>query len=221
MSFSPGTLLLAYSVGRPAAMADQNVVGDLNKRQVELEEGKLEVEREKLFLERTKARWAATSAIVPAVVAFGTIIYGVWSLRETAKTQFETKLVEIAMQGPGPEEAISRAALVGRVFGEYLPTDFESRLAKIDTASLGNSGDPTVPAKKELLKLLADHPANRQAIIASWRALFPGDVWVSSLMSEHPTGSATSDNRTGCDPGDLKGKDARSCVSIFSSPKKQ
>lgn len=152
---------------------------DLTKRQLELEERKILVEEQKVSVEREKIRWAALSAIVPVVVALGTIIYGVWSLSETAKTQFETKLVEVAMQGPGPIEAINRAKLVSKIFSEYVPKDFDKRLRQINPSDVGN--DNVVDSKKELLRLLADHPADRSAIIATWRSLFPGDQWITDL----------------------------------------
>jgi hypothetical protein len=190
-------------------MPDQNSSDDSAKRELDLEERKLEVEKEKLAVERTKARWAAIAAIVPAVVAFGTISYGVWSLNETAKTQFETKLIEIAMQGQGPIEAINRAGLVAEMFGEYLPKDFVARLNKVDPESLGRLGDPTAAAKKELLKLLADHPTNQQKIITNWEALFPGDHWASALTN--PSSAAANVVPSVCKIPN----DPTSCISVF------
>ena len=65
---------------------------------IDLEKKKIELEIQKLQVEKYKARWSAMSAIVPILVAFVTIAYGAWSLNQTAKVQFGTKVVEVAMQ---------------------------------------------------------------------------------------------------------------------------
>jgi hypothetical protein len=150
--------------------------------QVALDREKLELEREKLGVERYKAKWAAIGAIVPMVVALGTICFGIWNLQETAKTQFETKVAELAMVGPGPVEAKNRARWLAAMFRDLLPGDLEHRLNTFDPSNFGSEGgDPTIAPKKELFKAIADHPADRKTIIATWIALFPDDKWVKSL----------------------------------------
>jgi hypothetical protein len=154
-------------------------VGDA---QLALEREKLSLEREKLNVERYKAKWAAIGAIIPMVVALGTIAFGIWSLQETAKTQFETKVAELAMAGPGPVEAKNRARWLAAMFRDLLPGDLESRLNTFDPKDFGSAyTDPTIAPKKELFAAIAAHPADRKEIVAAWKALFPKDDWVKSL----------------------------------------
>jgi len=147
-----------------------------------LERAKLDVEREKLNVEKYKAKWAAIGAIIPMVVALGTIAFGIWSLQETAKTQFETKVAELAMAGPGPVEAKNRARWLAAMFRDLLPGDLENRLNTFDPKDFGTAyTDPTISSKKELFAAIAEHPADRKEIVATWKALFPKDDWVNSL----------------------------------------
>lgn len=139
-----------------------------------------QLEEQKLDTERMKARWAAAGAVVPMVVALLTLGYSVLSLRRTVIAQFVTKAAEIALEGPGPLEAINRAKLLAALFGDMLPADFTKRFADLKPTDFGRVNNPS-PAKKELLKLLAEYPSQRTQIIEDWRALFPGDTWIGDI----------------------------------------
>jgi hypothetical protein len=154
---------------------------DIQKRQLELEEKKIEVEHEKLKVERYKARWAAIGSIVPLVVALATVGYSLWSLQETARTQFEAKVAELAMAGEGPVEAKNRAKVLAAMFGDLLPHGIDQRLSKVNPEDFGSSVDPDLVSKKEIFAALAAHPADRAKIVSTWRALFPKDGWIDSL----------------------------------------
>jgi hypothetical protein len=55
------------------------------------------------------------------IAAIATLGYSIWSLRETAVTQFETKVAELAMAAPGPSETRNRARVLVAMFGDLLP----------------------------------------------------------------------------------------------------
>jgi hypothetical protein len=41
--------------------------------------------------------------------------------------------------------------------------------------------DQIVASKKELLKLMAEHPDARNLILSTWQAMFPADGWAQDL----------------------------------------
>jgi hypothetical protein len=154
----------------------------IQQRELEVKEEMLLVERKKLKVETFKARWGNITSAIPIVVALLTVIYGVYSLGETAKTQFGTKLVEVALQGRNPDEAINRAKFTASLFQEYVPKNFQTRLQNLNPNNYGTSGvvglDET---KRELIKMIAEHPAQSERIKKSWKALWPEYTWVDAL----------------------------------------
>lgn len=145
---------------------------------VHLEREKIELEREKLKVERQKTQWAAVGSIIPIVVALGTIVYGIWSLRATAQSQFETKVAELALAAPDPDAAKARAQILAVWFQDSLPKDMNARLESFKPEDFGN---PDADSKKELFKAIAEHPDKRNELIETWKALFPDDSWIESL----------------------------------------
>ncbi len=163
---------------------------DLND---ELEKKKLDLELEKLQVEKYKARWSAISAITPIVVALATIAstvgYGAWSLNQTAKVQFGTKVVEVAMQNSRNEEdSIARAKLMGKMFEEYVPNDFKERLDKINLWKDFHllPRDWQYEPKNMVLNLMAEHPDQKKFILDAIEKLYPGDTWPRDLQDLMP-----------------------------------
>ena len=149
---------------------------------LQIEREKIELEREKLKVELKKTIWTAVGAVIPIFVALGTIIYGVWSLRETAMSQFTTKVAELALAAPDPNQAKNRARILALWFKESLPGDFNRRLEEFKPEEFGTFGEDT-PSKKELFQAIAEHPDKRADLIETWEALFPSDEWTDSLHS--------------------------------------
>ena len=115
------------------------------------------------------------------IVALFTIVYGVWSLRATAQSQFETKVAELAMTGPDPDAARNRARILANWFQESLPRNINNRLENFKPEDFGIVGDPAFESKKEVFNMIVAHPERREEILKTWGALFPGDDWVKSL----------------------------------------
>jgi hypothetical protein len=118
-------------------------------------------------------------------------------LRQTAQISFETKLLEMALQAPTPRTAISRAKTFAETLnnlGYMPPKDFGQKLQAYEAALKrfrNTTSDPdedrTVETKMQMIKLIAEHPDHKQEIVNTWRVLFPGDDWVSSLATENTT----------------------------------
>jgi hypothetical protein len=147
-----------------------------------VERDKVAVERDKRDVEKFKARWGnITSTTIPILAALLTVVFSVYSLGKTAKIEFGTKLVEVALQGKNPDEALSRAKFTASLFQEYVPKDFQPRLQKLNPSDFGNPNLFVDETKRELIKLIAEHPAQSERIKKSWKALWPTDTWVDAL----------------------------------------
>jgi len=157
----------------------------LEERKLQLENDKMELEIKKLDVEREKARWAALSAIVPMLVAFGTIIYGIWSLRATAINQFESKAAELALAAPSPDQAKNRTKFLVLLYRDLLPKDFVTRLESFDPNNWGSMGndEPTIAAKKLVFQAIVSNPTHREEIVNTWKALSPEDTWIDRLST--------------------------------------
>ena len=156
---------------------------DIEKEKLELERVKARIEASKVQLERTKAIWAAVSVAVPILVAAGTIAYGAWSLRRTAEAQFTARAVEIAWTNSGPREVANKMRALADLFGDLLPKELRTRLENFNPDKYGVR-DRTIEPKKELIRLLAERPAQRKQILRDWRALLSKSEdgkWVEEL----------------------------------------
>jgi hypothetical protein len=175
-------------------MLDETSEGpDKGDPQTELEKKKVELEIEKLHVEMYKARWSAISAIVPIVVTLvtvaSTVIYGAWSLNQTARVQFGTKIIEVAMHDSRNEEdSMARAKLMGRMFTEYVPKDFVRRLEEINLRrDLGlTPRDWQYEPKNMLLHLFAQYPEQRRFVLDAYEKLYPLDSWPRDLYGLLP-----------------------------------
>ena len=93
-----------------------------------LEKAKLKVEYERLRIEGLKMWGTALSIIIPLLVVTITIIYGVWSENERARTNFEIKAVEIIMNALSPQAARNKTIVLSELFPERLPKNFKEKM---------------------------------------------------------------------------------------------
>jgi hypothetical protein len=150
---------------------------ELNK--LELEKEKLKLEEAKLQLERQKAKWAALSVTVPLLAAILTVAYGIWSVHQQSRSQFEIKAAEIVMGSNGPGEALGRARAFVALFPDRLPPNFAS---SFDPKQFGSRNKSTFEAKKEFLHMLTEKSTKPQEIVDMWRQLFPNDEWLKNFQ---------------------------------------
>lgn len=151
-----------------------------------MDDAQLALEKEKLRVERFKAWWTGISVLVSVLIGASTIAVGMWSQKRTAELQLEVqrqaaqaqfaiKAAELAMSADSPDIARGKSLALAQLFPGWLPAGFAQQF---DAQVFGSE---EAPAKKELIKLLADRPQQRARIIKDWLALFPADEWANNL----------------------------------------
>jgi hypothetical protein len=155
----------------------------IEQSKLKLEETKTALETDKLRIEATKARWSAIAAIVPVCVAAATIGYGVYTLRESAQIQMETKVVDAVLQSADPYQAVARARMISRLHAERLDNPIRARLDNLDAGQFGRPLDHDVERKQKLLEALSAHPNARAAILRDWSYAFPETPWIEKLKT--------------------------------------
>jgi len=134
-------------------------------------------ERAKIGVERLKA-WLTAASIVASVAAAIVAYSSAQGVqRQEAADAFQLKVAEIVMASRTPWEAKGKATALAGFFPQRVPT------------SMGASFDPEKygwgrESRRELLALLAAHaasPAEQAAVLKTWKALFPGDIWAKDI----------------------------------------
>ena len=162
----------------------------------EIEDRKLALDERRVQIEERQARhgfWTRLVVLVPVVVALMVFAGGIVTQRlnsrdaltlqeEQAQDSFELKVAEIVMDTESAFGARNRAIAVGELFpdrlGATFARSFDPERASNTQARLDNQ---RVAAKKELLKLIVEHPDERRQVIGTWRQLFPDDEWLRAL----------------------------------------
>lgn len=168
----------------------------MDEQELEVERRKLELDERRVQVEERKASqgfWTRVTILVPvgaalvaAVIGGGVSLYTrhqdsrdkIELEQLQAQDAFELKSAELVMGGSDAFENFSRATAMKQLFPKRLPATFADRF---DPEANTDFRFRVIASKKELLNLLAAHPAERKKIIATWRALFPGDEWAKSL----------------------------------------
>jgi hypothetical protein len=184
-----GALRNADCAREKASEASPSESAQLETRRMALEENKFLLEKAKFAAEagenRRKDRFTVISTTIPIVITtltiLSTVFYGIWSLRQNAKTEFEGKIAEVALNSATPYEAIFKARFLAAILKKELPSDFAARLTAIEPGEFGIAASRSKEAKTTLLQLLAEHPAQRTQVLKDWVALFPDDKWVTPL----------------------------------------
>lgn len=164
--------------------------------QDELEQRKIDLEERRVAIEERKARhafWTRFGIVVPivaALIAFGADLdvqrrnaKDALALQERkAKADFELKVAELVMNTHGPFESRGRAVALREIFADHLGKQFGSNFNPEDaTNKEAATHDAVVSSKKELLQLIAEHPARRRQLVHTWEKLFPDDRWARAL----------------------------------------
>jgi hypothetical protein len=148
----------------------------MDKDELELEKQRLALEVRRVQAEERMARhsfWTRLGVAVPivaALIAFGGTLWSQHNERRDkidlqklqAKDAFELKVVELVMDTTGPFETRARAKAIKQLFPSRLGKGFASRFDPEQASDRKTfERDQRVASKKELLKLLADHPEER------------------------------------------------------------
>jgi hypothetical protein len=157
----------------------------------ELEAKKLaimqEIEQKKSDLERNKAKWTTISVFVTALSILGSVtIAGLTIVKsqalqnQAADTQFSLKAADLVLQSDDPEVNASKAARFQELFPGRVPHDWAKDF-NWKTHAVENDD-----MKREVAKVLADHPKQAAQIIATYRALFADDPTEQSFLDRLP-----------------------------------
>lgn|ERR1017187_1889642 len=154
---------------------------EFQREQLSLEREKLKLEETRLRLEQQAHTWKhawITGSWIPILVALFTIIYGVWSLQQTATAQFSAKVIELSMSAKSPDEALARAQAIAEMVPGMLPQGMITRLKKADVRQFMRADDSV---KLDLLRMLQEHPTERDQILGDWKTVFPKDPWILQI----------------------------------------
>jgi hypothetical protein len=166
---------------------DAHAKTDLDQEKIKIEREKMEIEREKirlenekLAIERSKTKWTVASIFIPLLIGALSIAYSAYSQVQQARYDFELKVAELVMSSENPTGSMNRARAIQALFPERLPDKFA---ASFDPKlySVPKTSDSS---KKELLKLIVEHPDQKQEIIELWSLLFPGDDWILDIKEK-------------------------------------
>jgi len=168
----------------------------MDEQQLDIERRKLALEERRVAVEERQAKQARTtrlSVLIPVVIALvvlgGDVVmqrmnaHDALSLQETqAKDNFELKVAELVMDTKSALGARNRAIAMREIFPNRVGKEFARAFNPEDASSREvRRENQRVEAKKEMLRLLAEHPTARRQIIDTWRRLFPGDEWAQAL----------------------------------------
>ncbi len=148
---------------------------DLDAKKLELECEKLKLELEKLRVERFKAWSTAISIGIPLLAVAITVIFGYWSEKQRADTEFQIKAADIITRFQDPFEMKGRARILRTLFPVMLPADFGE---KFDDQRFAV---PTPPDETLLLRLIVEHQDQKQEIIKMWKQIYPHETRVDNL----------------------------------------
>jgi hypothetical protein len=83
---------------------------------------------------------------------------------------------ELALQGAATEEVMDRARFLKQFYGDLLPKNFVDQLKKVEGDRYGRLVTEVPVAttlKKDVIRLLAQHPDQREQIINDFKSVFP------------------------------------------------
>lgn len=178
--------------GMPSA-EEQRLALDRDRLEFEKQKFAVETKRENDEFQKEKIQqyWSEASTMVPVIAALLTLVYGIWSFRETAKLQFFIKAAEIAFAGKTPEAVENRAKLLKKIFGKRLPNDFPP------TIEAGEHGGGKEPPEMKIafVEMLLKYPEQGQKILSLWTTLF-GDSWLEKVEPVLTGNSGNEPNAT-------------------------
>lgn len=154
---------------------------NIEQEKLALEREKLILEHAKLELERQKTKWTAIGVAVPLVAIAATVMLGVWGQHQKGRDDFALKAAEILLAGDNPATTQSKAKALVTLFPSQLPQDFAKSFDP--DAFYHTDPDPVLP-KKDLVNLMAAHPADAERILAVWKAMFPDDKWLPAFEAQ-------------------------------------
>ena len=153
-----------------------------SKKNQDIEGRKLDFEIQRLSQEKDKARRTTRvqiarilSIFVPLVIAGITFYQNVQSQKEQAELNFELKAAEIVLNESNPMATFNKAKALAALFPRRFSAEFASSF------NPDNYGGPDSDNIITLLKMIAEHPDQKKAILKNWKSVLPGDNWADSI----------------------------------------
>ncbi len=159
------------------------------------ESGALKLEREKfeyqkiledkkLEVEQLKAWLNGGSIVIPLLLGAITLA---WQSRTAAKLKereardaFELKAAEIVFTGDSARATKNKARALTVLFPKRLPSNFG------DAFEPEKFSGPRWEAQLEVFKAACSKVQSSEEVYKIWYQLFPGDIWIKSLLSTPP-----------------------------------
>jgi hypothetical protein len=143
-----------------------------------------DIEEKKLTLERHKAKWSTITVLVTAgsilasvSVAGLTIVESQRLQKQAADTQFELKAADLVLNSDDPEVNQNKAARFQELFPNRVPQKWA---ATFDWRKYAEENDAM---KAELIKLLSEHPEQKNQVIDLYKRLFRDDPTVQRFIN--------------------------------------
>jgi hypothetical protein len=156
-----------------------------NERQIEGAKlaSEQEIERNKLDLEKRKAKWAVISVFVTAFSILGSVTVAGLTIVEShrlqnqaAETQFALKAADLVLQSDDPVVNQDKASRFQELVPDRVPAKWGENYNANDHVSENDE------FKREVAKLLTEHPDRFDQIIATYRTLFANDKTVQAFL---------------------------------------
>ena len=128
----------------------------LESRKFELEQQKVRIEEEKLRLQRIRKWLTGASIIIPLLI-------GIYTSRAQSRSNFELKAAEIVLNTKTPYGTLSKAKALKKIFPKRLSSNFADSFEPKEYLA------PSVEAKIEILKVIAEHIEHKQEVIKMWK----------------------------------------------------
>jgi hypothetical protein len=148
---------------------------DYEAEKIAIERDKLDFEKTKLASEEKRATWTKISVGVPLFAVLATVVFGFWSTREQAKSQFKLEIAKAVMSAPTIAEGFDRLRLVKGFF----PADAADVVMELSVEDK-RSDAFVVPSQRELFRAMVAHDMKPRQILDLYKALFPEDDWALS-----------------------------------------
>jgi hypothetical protein len=141
---------------------------------IEIEQQKVKLELNKLELEKRKMFWSSMSIIVPVVVAFLMVGYGIYSNDQQSNRDFQLAIVKAIADEQDPDEALGKFQFFSSLFPGQLPPG-----ANVDVHKYTKNDNAVgeADAKKFFFEQMRQSGLSAPKLLILWRTLFDGDEW--------------------------------------------
>jgi hypothetical protein len=162
----------------------------------EIEKLKLEIEKQKLSNEVIRTKWTIISIGVSSLSIIATIVWGVYSLGQQAKSAFQLEAAKAVMAVRTYGDQVSQASFLRENFPEQLG---ESFFPMLDIKTFPDARN--VSAKMEFMKLIVSSGLNAEETAKLYNVLYPDDKWaqtepLQTLLKQATARQAASRNET-------------------------